>query len=185
MRNTIDENKRDWTQKSELQPNDFEIQRWLDRLDQTALQFEAKWGYGNLEKYASAELAGKWELQRKKLNDAIVNGDLHKIATMVNGSIRGYVALEKFAMENGNVPNKPNVWDIVHPDNNQKYRIVVNDIDAHSAAEKDVIVYTLREVARVIHGSSLLNKIKQEFPGASVENVTTPIDWGKGEDIPF
>jgi len=165
---------------------DFEINRWLQKLDEKAVEVRAKWGEGNLESLVSSELALKWDTQKRKLNAAIQAGSVEEVTQLVDGTIRGYDLLEKEALANGHKPNNPETWDFIHPESKRKYRIVKTLTDARSASEEGVCTYTLDEVARILESKQLVAQVKEIFPDSNIEKVSQKdFDWKEGDDIPF
>lgn len=164
----------------------LEIKRHIDLLDETARSYEAKWGIGNLPDMVDVELREKWDRQQDKLADAIHGGKVKEVAGLVQGSIRGYKALEDNAIGNGHTPSDPDCWDFVHPESGNHYRICKNITEARAATEKEVIVYSLQEVARILEGANLMQEIKKTFPGATVGKVgRVKVDFVDGEEMPF
>jgi len=182
LRNIIKHKQKGWKEKMELNPQDYEIQRWIEKLDQEAIRYESKWGIGTLQKLAPAHLAEKWNAQCEKLNDAISGSKLPDVAALVDGSIRGYAALEAAAIAAGHTPARPNVWEAEHPESGRRYRIAVNEMDARACACPGVCVYTLHEVINILEKNQLVNVIKNNARAAKKESA--PFDFARGDDMP-
>jgi hypothetical protein len=70
----------------------------------------------------------------------------------------------------------PKVWEVDLPDGS--VAVIVRDDEAAEAVDRlgrKVQVYTLGELANLIHGFPSLVKAKQVFPGATVEAVRRKI----------
>lgn len=172
-----------WNAMNELTPDDLEINRHIDKLDQVAIKFESKWGPDVLPRLVPDDMAAKWKAQTDKLNDAIQRRDLPMVADLVAGTIRGYSALDAAATAAGHTPAPATMLEGRHPDTGNIYRIAVNDMDARKVSEPGVVVYTLTEVIRLLESMQLVNVVKKNFPHAQV--TKTNIDWQKGDDLPF
>lgn len=168
---------------NELTPDDLEINRHIDKLDQVAIKFESKWGPDVLPRLVPSDMAAKWKAQTDKLNDAIQSRNLPMVADLVAGTIRGYSALDAAATAAGHTPDPATMLEGRHPETGNIYRIAVNDMDARKVSQPGVVVYTLTEVIRLLEGAQLVNKVKGQFPGAEV--VKTHVDWKNGDALPF
>lgn len=176
-----------YQERSELKPTDYEIQRHIDRLDQHTCKIEAKWGIDGLQKLVPLDIQNKWATQIQKLNDAITARDLHSVAEMVAGCIRGYDLMEKLAKEQGHKPYQSEYIEVTHPENGDVYRIALNNMDASRCQESGIKVYTLHEVVRLLALKDFdpVNSIKEAFPGATVSEVQDFDFSGGGDSIPF
>lgn len=165
-----------------MNANDYEIRRHIDKLDEVAISYEAKWGIGNLRKYASHDMGQKWDAQIAKLNDAITRSDLAMVADLVAGTMRGYAALERGAIEGGYSAIDPQAWECAHPESGRVYRLVKTRTEARVPAAKDTVTYSLEEVVRILEKQQLVNVVKDAFPGATVKRA---FDFKKGDGLPF
>jgi len=54
-------------------------------------------------------------------------------------------------------------------------------------ADKDpnVVTYTLEEIGRLVASLPLLNAVKKQWPGATVEKPISPLSKELNDDIPF
>lgn len=168
-----------------LNEKQIEIKRWVSRLDDFAVDMEARWGIGNLFEYASADLMEKFNRQMEKLHDAINKQDLKLVAELIEGSIRGWKALEKSALENGYKPQEHDHWD-VKLESGFHLRISKTTNQARTMTEKGVYVWSLKEIARVLEKDyTIINQLKETMPELHVEEVKQKIDWDIGDEIPF
>lgn len=166
------EQRKGYIDRMELKPDDYEIQRHIDRLDRVALSYEIKWGY-NLPGLVTHGLSEKWGNQLGKLSEAITGSRLGEVVALVDGCIRGYALLEAEALKNGHKPNKPEVWDATHPETGTRYRFCVTHTDAAASVEDGVLVYSLHEVVRILETKQLINMktVKEAFPDCEVTGV--------------
>lgn len=167
----------------ELTPEQLEINRWIERLDEVAKSFESIWGIDRLPRLVQPDLAAKWDRQINKLNEAIINGDLRSMHELGQGTIRAWTILDAAARQAGHLPNVVDVWDFQHPMSGRRYRICKNLTDARAAAEEDTVVYTLEEIANLLEANQMVNVVKENFPGAIVDKAFK--NWATGDEIPF
>lgn len=189
IKNIINKHKKGWLEMYELKPVDFAMQKQIEQLDHVALEYEAKWGVDVLPGLADADMQKKWNRQMEKLNDAIEGGRLNDAVGLVQGTMRGYKALEDHVLSRGYKPNPPDVWDVQHPESGQIYRICKNNIDARRGSDKSVVTYTLQEVARILEAQQLVNVVKSQFENSKVTKVGNktkdPFDFSKPDsDMP-
>lgn len=192
MRNILDKHRKGFVQMIGVESIERQIQREIDLLDQRALKHEAEWGVGRCAELISQEMREKWMTQTKLLDEAIASGDFLRIREACEGTKRGYNAIEQDALARGYKPNDADYWEVTHPETKRIYRICKNNMDASQSGDKDVRVYTLEEVARLLELNQLVkavDPIKQAFPGAEIKKIEStkpPVDWDNGGDaLPF
>jgi hypothetical protein len=165
----------------------YRIQAMVDGLDQLALAMERKWGIGRLRLLVSDYLRAKFDEQKDRLDLAIQSGDERYVTAQVEGMKRAWAALDRAAHDAGAQPLSPQVWECVLPSTGEIVSLVRTAAEAHHIA-RECRVFTTDEVAVLIDavGSGVLD-IKQKFPGATITGIRKrpPIDWTKGDSIPF
>lgn len=161
------------------------IEMQIHRLDCFACEMESKWGIGNLIDYADDALKEKWYAQNKKLDDAVKNRNYGQVCQLVDGTIRGWEALEKAAIDAGKKPAEPEFME-VKLDSGFHLRIASSVSSARRASEKGVVCMSLGEVARLIEARYKdVYEVKKHIPDAIVESVSEPFDFDKGDEIPW
>ena len=167
-----------------MPPLDFDINRLIEKLDEVAIKYEAKWGVYRLETLASPDLARKWQAQVDKINEAIETKNIRSLEDLVEGAIRGYALLEAEAIKGGHSPTAPEFWELRK--GSRVYRVVMNTMDARAMQKpenSDVTILTLEEVVN-------LYDAKARMVYGEPEKVATPgeltgFDYDKGDPIPF
>ena len=105
----------------------------------------------------------------------------------VEGMRRAWAALDRAAHDAGPQPLAPEVWECVLPSTGEIISLVRSVEEAHHVA-REGRVFTTAEVAVLIEalGDGVLD-VKQKFPGATVTGIRKkpPIDWSRGDEIPF
>lgn len=170
-----------------MAPSVYRIRSMVDGLDQVACDMERKWGVGRLRLLVSDFLRAKFDEQKDRLDAALRSGEERFVAAQVEGMRRAWTALERAAHEAGASPLAPQVWECVLPSTGEIISLVRSEDEAHHVA-REGRVFTVAEVAILIEalGDEVLN-IKQRFPGATVTGIRrkAPVDWERGDEIPF
>ena len=165
----------------------YRIQAMVEGLDQVAHAMERKWGIGRLRLIVSDFLRAKFDEQKDRLDAAISSGEERYVASQVDGMKRAWAALDRAAHDAGEQPLAPEVWECVLPSTGEVVSLVRTEVEAHHVA-RECRVFTVAEIATLIEalGDGVLN-IKQKFPGATVTGIRrkAPVDWERGDDIPF
>lgn len=156
--------------------------------DEAALRIEGQWGIGRIEGLVPPELAAKFAMAQRQLDEAISRGD-PKLAAQKSASMaKGWEALDKAAREAGHKPEDVNnIWFQASEDGKRKYCFVARAREglAMSRRYPDHIVVSFEEVIRLMELTSAgaaASAIKQVFPGATVAVGRIPKG---GDEIPF
>jgi len=170
-----------------MAPSAYRIRSMVDGLDQVALAMERKWGVGRLRLLVSDFLRAKFDEQKDRLDAALQSGEERFVSPQVEGMRRAWTALDRAAHEAGASPLAPQVWESVLPSTGEIISLVRSPEEAHHVA-REGRVFTVAEIAILIEalGDGVLD-IKQKFPGATVTGLRrkAPVDWARGDDIPF
>lgn len=170
-----------------MAPSAYRIRSMVDGLDQLARDMERKWGVGRLRLLVSDFLRAKFDEQKNRLDAALRSDEERFVAAQVEGMRRAWTTLDRAAHEAGASPLAPQVWECVLPSTGEIISLVRSGDEAHHVA-REGRVFTVAEVAILIEalGDGVLN-IKQKFPGAAVNGIRrkAPVDWERGDEIPF
>lgn len=186
MRKLIKENKEPWPMSDNATPNEYYINQLLDRLDTVACEVESRWGVMRLELLVSHEMNLKWGRQCTRLREALLKKDAGEVAELVEGSIKGYAAMEREAVALGNKPHDaPLAWTVGLPSGSTlaivrhpKDASLMNDLKRDHG---DVVVWTIDEIANIIENEYTLVNVKTE----TTKTMTpSPFNFTKGDDIP-
>ena len=128
------------------------INQRLYELDVIAHKMTMKWGFRRLEDLAPVDLQKKWASQLSKLEDAVIAGNVLLTEELVKGSVRGWQALEKNAIDAGHVPYETLFFEAVTEDG-MVYRVVRHPEDVHALTVKapDDGVIDIASLVRVYH----------------------------------
>ena len=172
-----------WPEENSLAPVDYQINRLVQKLDDVVRGYEAIWGVGRLPELVPVELNEKWQRQIYKLNTAIADRDVAAVEELIDGTIRGWAALEQAAIQAGHNPIDPDVWEI-KLSNGQILRICKNLNQARAKAEEGYVTWSLYEVANFIAAQgNKLNEVKEVMPGAEVTGFE--FNWEEGDEVPL
>ncbi|HSM20326.1 MAG TPA: hypothetical protein VK844_08160 [Hyphomicrobiales bacterium] len=170
-----------------LAPLDYVIRAILDGLDQVALAMERKWGVGRLRLIVSDGLRARFDAQKDRLDAAIEAKEEAYVRAQAEGLRRAWAALDREASEAGCAPLSPEVWECVLPSSGEVVSLVRSEAEAHHVC-RACRVFTLAEIGLLIEalGDKPL-EVKDRFPGASLIGIHAkpPVDWEKGDTLPF
>jgi hypothetical protein len=170
-----------------MAPSAYRIQAMVEGLDELAHAMERKWGVGRLRLIVSDFLRAKFDEQKDRLDAALQSGEERYVAAQVEGMRRAWSALDRAAHDTGAQPLAPEVWECVLPSTGEVVSLVRTETEAHHVA-RECRVFTVAEVAILIEalGDGVL-AVKHSFPGATVTGIRrkAPIDWERGDEIPF
>ena len=174
-----------------MAPPELVTKAILDGLDETARQMEQKWGVGRLRLLVDDALRAKFDAQKAKLDAAIATGQEIYVRAQAAGMRRAWQVLDRTATEAGAQPLAPEVWECVLPSSGEVVSIVRTEAEAHHVAREGE-VWTLAEVGVLIERmGDEVRKVRRTFPGSAVVDVRPreppppPIDWARGDELPF
>lgn len=155
------------------------LKAYIDGVDHIAQAMEAKWGVGRLPLLVDADMRAKFYRQGERFREAleacygakVITRDLLDAATKATGGMeRAWAALDRAAIEKGEKPIDPDVWETALSDGSL-VAIVQTNADATKVLRDGRLknVWTLDEVARAIEAfPDIVRSVKETFPGATV-----------------
>lgn len=168
------------------------VKAGLDRLDHTAHELERRWGIGRLRLLVDDVLRARFDRQAKLLDAALWDGnaDGRTILAHIDAMERGWQKLELQATVDGHTPKPPAWLECVGPEG--KLFLIVNDMAdgsqiADYARGRQATVFTAPEIGRLLEAWPLIATAKHHFEGAQVVQLrpSRPVDWERGDDLPF
>lgn len=141
----------------------------IDGADETACEMESKWGADRLRLLVSPELREKFDRQRYLFNQAIWHGELEDVRLQSGRMVKAWMALDGAAEAAGALKLSPLVWEVAL-DDGRTVALVRTDHEASAvnAEGRQVVVYTLEEIARLLSAYPNIAVAKAVFPGATV-----------------
>jgi hypothetical protein len=147
----------------------------IDGVDAIAVRMENKWGCGRLRLLVDTALREKFDRQRYLTNAAIWHGDLEEVRKQSGRMVKAWMALDKAAEAAGAPELDLRVWELSLEDGSVVALVhSYEDAKAVIAQGREVRVYDLDEIARILNHYHQVNEVKATFPGAHVEHVRRP-----------
>jgi hypothetical protein len=152
-------------------------QAMLDEMDGVAIEMERKWGAGRLRMLVDVDLRERFDRQRYLVNHAIHHGDLEQVRLQAQRMIKAWQAADRVATEAAQPRLASGVWEIALT-NGRVLALARSATEAatYDAGGRDVELWTLEEVARMVEGGYFIQSIKRSFPGAVVVAVRSSLD---------
>jgi hypothetical protein len=165
---------------------------YLDGVDELAARLEWYWGCDRLRLVVGPELREKFDRQRYKLQAAIQKGTLEDMRRECLRMMLAWETLDVAAHAAGALPKPLQVWELTLEDGTVA-AIVPDAAMARSviAEKRQVAVYTLDEIARLLEINRELVAAKLTYPGVTVVRTKRQVDDPLqaldplGFDVPF
>ncbi len=164
----------------------YRIWAMVEGVRTVAHTMELRWGVGRLRLLVSDLLRAKFDEQSDRLDAALATEQEHVVRIHADGMRRAWTALERAALDAGEQPLSPLVWECVLPETGEVISLVRTDAEAQHVARAGR-VFTIGEIAVLIAGvGDCVLDVKQQFPGATVTGIRRkpPIDWERGDELP-
>lgn len=147
-------------------------QSMIDEVTLLADKMESKWGAGQLRLIVGPELRDKFDRQRYLFSQAIWLGELEDVRVQSQRMIKAWNALDRKATEDGLTVQLPEVWDHISEDGNVYAFVRHRDhAKVYQNANRNVRLFTLEEVCRILDAQSPVGEAKELFEGAEVVEV--------------
>lgn len=164
------------------------VQSIVWEFDKAITEVEAVWGVDRLPYLVDARKREAWWDGMEQLNQAIRAADPDQVRAAVDNMLLGMKMLVRAAEKAGESPLSPDVWEVAL-DSGKVLQIVrcwpVNA--APVSKDRDVVTWTLEEVAHLISNTKAVNAIKGQWPGATVEppRPVSRLSNELNDEIPF
>jgi hypothetical protein len=165
---------------------DFEIasNSLLVELDKRKVQHEQKWGVERLITLVDSEFRVKFWGQMGRVWDALDFQDIDKLGRAVNGMVKGYDALEKWAEDNEVDPNPAIRFVEWLSQKGQRMAVcqTLNDAINLQVKRKDLTIWSLEEMEVILNDELVQEviKVKAFDPTAKVISFKAGEGFGKG-----
>ena len=157
--------------RTEDEPS-FEVQCAVQEFDRHVWDIERVWGVDRLPALVSSETRQKWWMGISMLNDAIRSNNASAVTALVPNMISGLNSMIKEALALGYGPQSPDVWEAPLSDGRVFQISRAFPSTSYRPDSREIIHWSLEEVARMVEKQDLINKIKDTFPGATISNVS-------------
>ena len=165
---------------------DFEIasNSVLVELDKRKEQHWEKWGVDRLITLVDSDFRTRFWGQMGRVWDALDFQDIDKLSRAVNGMVKGYDALEKWALENEVDPNPQIRFVEWMSQKGQRMAVcqTVNDAVNLQVSRKDLTIWSLEEMEVILSDELVQDiiKVKAFDPTAKVVRFKAGEGFGKG-----
>lgn len=165
---------------------DFEIasNSLLVDLERRKVQHEEKWGVGRLITLVDNEFRTRFWGQMGRVWDSLDFEDIDRLGRSVQGMIKGYDALERWAEENEVEPNPPIRFVEWVSQKGQRMAVcqTLNDAVNLQVKRKDLTIWSLEEMEVILNDELVQDiiKIKAFDPTAKVVKFKAGEAFGKG-----
>lgn len=149
----------------------------IDPVDQLASELEGKWGCGRLRLLVATELRERFDRQRYLFNRAIWYGDLEAVRTQSRRMMAAWQALDRAATVTGGKTLPINHLECTLEDGTVVAIVpTAADWNAQTAQGRQIVVYSLDELARMLSHYREVTKAKEVIPGLIVSRVERSIE---------
>jgi hypothetical protein len=165
---------------------DFEIasNSLLVDLERRKVQHEEKWGVGRLITLVDNEFRTRFWGQMGRVWDSLDFEDIDRLGRSVQGMIKGYDALERWAEENEVEPNPPIRFVEWVSQKGQRMAVcqTLNDAVNLQVKRKDLAIWSLEEMEVILNEEIVqeIIKVKAFDPTAKVVKFKAGEAFGKG-----
>jgi hypothetical protein len=183
----------------------------LTPVDQKFREMEVFWGTGRLERLVGAKTLESYRRGWIAWREAIENADAYAVQTIGPRMILALEIMDREAKAAGHGPICVDCWEARLPDdrvlcivrtNAEAHRLAAAaklgedgtlppDIASaihHQRAGRELVIWTMAELARVLPALDVVNEIKRTWPGALI--TSGPItaegdatDWATGDPV--
>jgi hypothetical protein len=144
----------------------------LIELDRIAADYERRWGVGRLVTLCRDNARLSFRKGWQAWHDAAAKGDAQAMQKVLQGLKQLWTIMDSQATADGHKPLSAEVWEVRLADG-RVLAIARTNAEA-IAVQRDgraTIAYTLDELARLLPKLEMMDAVKTEFPGATVERV--------------
>ena len=167
-------------------PSEIACDFALAPFDEAARKIERIWGIDRLEGLVPPAMAAKYGLALAHLNACINSANPTETAAAAANCVKGLAAMDTAATAAGHQPIPPAAQEI---EVDGKLCVVLwdgNQWPVYQSLRPGVRMYTPREVANALAAyGGMVAAVKDQWPGAEVKAVRSPLAQALNDDIPF
>lgn len=195
--------------------NNGAIMAALAPVDEALRKSDWKWGVGRLERLVEPSTLESYRRGWVLWREALIHGRAGELRMVGPKMIAALAFMDREAVRLGHTPLSVETWEAVMEDG--RILVVVRTtaeasaiaqaaglgLDAmlppdmtrvvrHQHEGRELLVWTMAELARVMPAFDVVNQIKRTWPGATVTRGATPgpvtgendhVDWATGDEI--
>lgn len=148
----------------------------LSPVDQAFRESERRWGVARLETLVSQATLESYRRGWVAYRKAIEDGDVAAVEAIAPKMVAALAYMGQEAEAAGHQPLEVNRFEATLEDG--RVLVIVRTMpEAHAIARdksdsRELVVYTMAEIARLIGNLEIVNAIKISFPGAEIKDTT-------------
>ena len=147
------------------------VQSAVQGYDRHIWEAERTWGVDRLPSLVSDDTRQRWWTGVGMLNTAIRDNNAVMVKALVDNMIVGLQKMISEAEAAGYGPLAPDIWESALSDGRVLRLVRSFPGPSYQPDGRDVILWTLEDVARLVDKQDAINKIKEMFPGAEITDV--------------
>jgi len=147
------------------------VQSAVEGYDRHIWETERTWGVDRLPSLVSDDTRQRWWTGVGMLNTAIRDNNAVMVKALVDNMIVGLQKMISEAEDAGYGPLAPDIWESALSDGRVLRLVRSFPGPSYQPDSRDVILWTLEDVARLVDKQDAINKIKEMFPGAEITDV--------------
>ena len=147
------------------------VQSAVQGYDRHIWEAERTWGVDRLPSLVSDDTRQRWWTGVGMLNTAIRDNNAVMVKALVDNMIVGLQKMISEAEDAGYGPLAPDIWESALSDGRVLRLVRSFPGPSYQPDGRDVILWTLEDVARLVDKQDAINKIKEMFPGAEITDV--------------
>jgi hypothetical protein len=152
------------------------VQSAIEDYDRQIWEAERIWGVDRLPSLVSDDTRQRWWTGIAMLNTAIRDNNAVMVKALVDNMIVGLQKMILEAETAGYKPLAPDIWEAPLSDG-RVLQIVRNfPIGSYQPDNRNLLVWPLEDVARLIEHQEAINTVKKIFPGATITDIREKVD---------
>jgi len=152
------------------------VQSAVEGYDRHIWETERIWGVDRLPSLVSNDTRQRWWTGVAMLDSSIRDNNAVMVSAIVDNLIIGLQKMVAEAEAAGYGPLEPDIWEAPLSDGRVLCLVRSFPSSSYRADGRDVVLWTLEDVARMIDKQESINRIKEMFPGAEITDVRTKSD---------
>ena len=165
----------------------------LQPVDEAFRASESRWGVARLERLVNPTTLASYRRGWTAYRQAITDGDASAVEELGPKMIQALAFMDREATTLGHQPLSVTAWEAATADG-RVLVVVRTQAEAHALARapdgRETVVYSVEEIARLIHVLDPVNAIKANFPGAEAVSLSgvqmsegRVADWARQDEL--
>ncbi len=151
------------------------VQCALEEFDRHNWEAERIWGVDRLPSLISIETRLSWWQGRAMLDTAIRDNNAVMVTALVENMVKGMHQMITEAEAAGYAPLSPDIWEAPLSDGRILQIVRTFPAACYQPDDRNVLLWTIEDVARMVDQHDAINMIKDAFPGATITDVRVTV----------